>query len=172
MKAVFFTGKNEIEVRDTKVPQIGQEEVLINVKFAGICGTDLSIMAGKHPRARPPLIMGHEFSGVIETAGGDVRNLKPGDKVVAEPLISCGTCFACRSGYGYVCQNLGLYGIDAPGAFAEYIALPAGKVFKLPETFDLKKAALIEPLAVAVHAVRLSSLKVTDAVCVLGAGPI
>ena len=134
-------------------------------------------MAGKHPRAKPPLIMGHEFSGEVAEIGFHSEDsvsagLAPGHPVVAEPLISCGTCFACRSGFAHVCQTLGLYGIDAPGAFAEYIKVPAEKVFPLPEAMDLKQAALIEPLSVAVHAVRLSRLKVGDSVCVLGAGPI
>ncbi len=172
MKAVFYAGKDKVEVRQTECPVPGPGEALIRVSYAGICGTDLSIVAGKHPRANPPLIMGHEFSGRIESLGSSPGNLVRGDKVVAEPLISCGTCFSCRSGYAYVCEKLGLYGIDAPGAFAEYIKIPVDKVFKYPDRVDDRTAALIEPVAVAVHAVRLSRIKVGDTVCVLGAGPI
>ena len=172
MTAVFFAGKGKLEVGQTELPEIGPEQALINVKYAGICGTDLSILTGKHPRAKPPLIMGHEFSGRIHAVNSAGTGLQAGDRVVAEPLISCGTCFACRSGYAYVCQNLGLYGIDAPGAFAEYVAIPVEKIFKVPESVDDMLAALIEPLAVAVHAVRLSRVKMGDTVCVLGAGPI
>jgi 2-desacetyl-2-hydroxyethyl bacteriochlorophyllide A dehydrogenase len=172
MKALFYTGKNALEFCETSVPTIGEEEALIRVRYAGICGTDLSIYAGKHPRAKEPLIMGHEFSGTVEGIYSKNSDVSIGDKVVAEPLISCGECFACRSGFGYVCQNLGLYGIDAPGSFAEYIKVPVEKLFKVPESISLHDAALIEPLAVAVHSVRLSDIKVSDTVCVLGAGPI
>jgi 2-desacetyl-2-hydroxyethyl bacteriochlorophyllide A dehydrogenase len=172
MKAVFYKGKDCLEVGTAEIPGLQEGEVLIRVKYAGICGTDLSILAGKHPRAKPPLIMGHEFSGEIFSLGSSRTNLKEGDRVVVEPLISCGRCFACRSGYAYVCEKLGLFGIDAPGAFAEYIKVPEEKVFRIPKEVPLDQAALIEPVAVAVHTVRLSSLKLGDTVCVQGAGPI
>ena len=177
MKALHFLGKNELEVRDVEVPKPEKDEVLIRVRYAGICGTDLSIVAGKHPRAKPPLIMGHEFSGQVAETGSSSEDgrhtvLAPGQPVVVEPLISCGACVACRSGFPHVCQYLGLYGIDAPGAFAEYIKVPAEKVVPIANSMDLKLAALIEPLSVAVHAVRLSRVKVGDTVFVMGAGPI
>ena len=173
MKAIFYMGKNTLEVRDTEKPGLEEDrDVIVQVKYAGICGTDLSIMAGKHPRAKRPLIMGHEFSGTVHEAGTNVSGMQAGDRIVVEPLISCGTCYACRSGYAYVCQNLGLYGIDAPGAFAEFVKVPAEKVFSVPDDIDYDIAALIEPMAVAVHAIRLSNLKVGDVVCVQGAGPI
>ena len=173
MRAVFYTGRNQLEHRETVMPELtGPEEVVVKVKYAGICGTDLSIMAGKHPRARAPLIMGHEFSGEVYRSNSAREDLKEGAKVVVEPLITCGTCYACRSGYSYVCQNLKLYGIDAPGAFAEYVKIPSDRVFAIPADIPFDIAAHIEPAAVAVHAVRLSSLKVGDVVCVQGAGPI
>ena len=172
MKAVFFMGKNHLDVHETEIPRIGSEEALIRVKYAGICGTDLSIVSGKHPRAKAPLIMGHEFSGEIHSVDSKRDDLKPGGRVVAEPLISCGTCFTCRSGNAYICQFLGLYGIDEPGAFAEYVKIPTDKIFGIPDNVDFDVAALIEPIAVAVHSVRLSGLKVGDTVCVQGAGPI
>lgn len=172
MKALLYKGKHALEFCETSVPTIGTNEALIRVHYAGICGTDLSIYEGKHPRAKAPLIMGHEFSGTVDTIQGHRSEVSHGDKVVAEPLISCGECFACRSGYSYVCQNLGLYGIDAPGSFAEYIKVPIKKLYKVPERISLHDAVLIEPVAVAVHAVRISDIKTDDTVCVLGAGPI
>ena len=173
MDALIYKGKDNVVCEQVPVPEIGPEEVLIQVHYAGICGSDLSIVDGKHPRAQPGLIMGHEFSGTLIELRSEHRNdLQIGDTVVAEPLISCGTCFACQSGSTYVCQSLGLYGIDQPGAFASYIKVPAQKVFKVPENISSKLAVIIEPVAVAVHAVRLSSLKVSDTVCVLGGGPI
>jgi threonine dehydrogenase-like Zn-dependent dehydrogenase len=114
--------------------------------------------------------MGHELSGIVMQS--NTNGIQTGDKVVVEPLITCGSCFACRSGFSYVCQNLGLYGIDAPGGFAEYVAVAGDRVIKIPEDLAFDVAALIEPVAVAVHTVRLSSLKFGDTVCVLGGGPI
>ena len=169
MTALFYLGKDHIEVQETEVPRTDNGEVLIRVRYAGICGSDLSIIAGKHPRAKPPLIMGHEFSGEVVHGSSKIPT---GCHVVVEPLITCGECYACRSGFAYVCQNLGLYGIDAPGAFAEYIKVPENTVHLIPDELGLRSAALIEPLSVAVHAVRLSGLKVGDSVCVLGAGPV
>ena len=173
MKAVVYRGKDQVAVEDRPVPVPGEGEVLIRVHYAGICGTDLSIVAGQHPRAQPSLVMGHEFVGTIEDIGPSVRSdFQPGDRVVVEPLISCGHCYACRAGFAHVCERLGLYGIDADGAFAEFVNVVADKTLKIPDTLSDLEAALIEPLAVAVHAVRLSSLKVGDVACVLGGGPI
>ena len=173
MKAVVYRGKEDIAVEERPVPVPGEGEVVIRVRRAGICGTDMSIVAGLHPRAKPSLVMGHEFVGTIETAGSSAdADLQPGDRVVVEPLISCGTCYACRAGFAHVCQRLGLYGIDVDGAFAEFVKVAADKTFKIPDSLPDQAAALIEPLAVAVHSVRLSALKVGDAACVLGGGPI
>lgn len=172
MKALVYTGKNQLEYMEVDKPEPEAGEVLIKTAYAGICGSDLSILKGLHPRATAPLIMGHEFSGTVEAVGEGVTGINKGEKVTAEPLISCGKCHACRSGYSYVCQTLGLFGIDAPGAFAEYVVIPEDKVYKIPENVDLHTAALIEPLAVAVHAVRLSGQKISDKVLILGGGPI
>lgn len=173
MKAAIYAGKDALEVREIPVPEIGEGEALVKVKYAGICGTDLSILAGKHPRAKAPLVMGHELSGeIVEVHREGARGFASGDRVVAEPLISCGECFTCKSGYAYVCQRLGLYGIDAPGAFAEYVKLPTDKLFKIPDSVTDFVGALIEPVAVAVHANRMADIKVGDTVFVQGAGPI
>ncbi|HRU06662.1 MAG TPA: alcohol dehydrogenase catalytic domain-containing protein [Candidatus Brocadiia bacterium] len=173
MKAVVYLGKNRLAVQDTPVPEIGEEEALVKVMCAGICGTDLHIHAGKHPRAKPPLIMGHEFSGVVAAINTRRRpELAVGARVVGEPLIECGQCAACRSGFGHVCQKLGLYGIDRDGAFAEYVKLPVDTLWPFPDNLSFEEAAMIEPLAMAVHAVRMSPLQVGDAVFVQGAGPI
>ena len=175
MKALVYSGPESLELVEREIPKPAEGEALIRVRCSGICGTDLSILAGKHPRARAPLIMGHEFSGeIVEIGGAGAKGagLQSGDHVIAEPLISCGRCFACRSGFSYVCQSLKLYGIDADGAFAEYVRLPLASLYRIPNDLDYRLGALIEPLAVAVHAVRLSSLKLSDSVCVVGAGPI
>ncbi len=172
MKAVVWTAPGSVETRRLPVPSPGAGEAVVRGRAAGICGTDLSILNGKHPRARAPLVMGHELSGEVAETGEGVTALRVGDRVVCEPLISCGACHACRSGYPWVCQKLGLYGIDRDGAFAEYVSVAASSLRPIPDTVDDRLGALVEPMAVAVHAVRLSSLRVGDDVCVLGGGPI
>lgn len=172
MKAVVYLGKEEIVFKEVEKPKLNPGEVLIKVHSAGICGSDLGIYAGKHPRAKAPLIMGHEFTGeVVETlaTGSDI---KVGDKVTVNPLISCGNCQPCQTGNAHVCKKLGLVGIDTDGGFAEYVKVDAAKVLKLPKDLPLDVACLVEPLAVCVHAVRKSSFKTGDIVAVLGGGPI
>ena len=152
------------------MPSVGPGEALIRVAYGGICGTDLMIYLGKHPRAKAPLIMCHEFAGTVVHADGGAY--AEGTPIAINPLLTCGTCYACRNGMPHVCASLGLVGIDRDGGFAEYVAVPLHTIHPVPETLPLREAALIEPLAVAVHAVRVSSLKVGDVTAILGAGPI
>jgi len=171
MKALVYEGPGRVEVRDA--PQTHSPgEALVKVSFAGICGTDMSIVGGKHPRARPPLIPGHEFSGVITSVDENQQGFKVGDRVTAYPLISCGKCIACRTGAAHVCNTLRLLGIDRDGAMAEYASVPLDMLFKLPDELADDVAALIEPVAVCVHAIRESRLRLRDTVLVTGAGPI
>ena len=121
MKAIKFLGANKIGVVDTKTPETPAGWAKIKVAYAGICGTDLNIYAGTHPRAKAPLTMGHEFSGVLEN---DTSTMKKGTRVTVYPLISCGHCTPCRTGNAHVCNTLGLYGIDKDGGFAEYAFVP------------------------------------------------
>jgi 2-desacetyl-2-hydroxyethyl bacteriochlorophyllide A dehydrogenase len=155
------------------VPQMGERDVLIKVENVGICGSDMSIWHGKHPRAKTPLIPGHEFGGIVADARGPLPDgVQVGSKVLCYPLISCGTCATCRGGHAYVCENLHLYGIDVDGGMAEYVAVDAGTVMPVPQAWEGKRAAAIEPLAVAVHAIRKSSIRPGDRVLVTGAGVI
>ena len=170
MKAALWTGTEQVEVRQIARPEPGPGEALIKVGFGGICGTDLMIYLGKHPRAKAPLVMCHEFSGTIVAADGDA--FAPGTPVAINPLLTCGTCWACTHGLPHVCATLGLVGIDRDGGFAEYVSTPLHTVKPVPAHVSLKTAALIEPLAVAVHAVRVSNLKVGDTTATLGAGPV
>ena len=170
MRAALWTGTEQIEVREIERPTPGLGEALLKVGYGGICGTDLMIYLGKHPRAKAPLVMCHEFSGtVVEANGGPVPE---GTNVAINPLLTCGACFACRSGIPHVCETLGLVGIDADGGFAEYCAVPHYMLKPVADLVTLKQAAVVEPLAVGVHAVHVSDLKVGDVTVVLGAGPI
>jgi 2-desacetyl-2-hydroxyethyl bacteriochlorophyllide A dehydrogenase len=173
MKAAVWVGKKKIALQEVDVPKLKPGEVMIKIAYAGICGSDLGIYAGKHPRAKAPLIMGHEFAGeIVETALPQGSDLKVGDRVTVNPLISCGICQPCQTGHSHVCRNLGLVGIDCDGGFAEYVAVDADRVVKVPPGMPLDIATLVEPVAVTVHALRRSNFKAGDTVVVLGGGPI
>ena len=171
MKSLIYKGKEELEFKDTKPPIIEKEnEVVIDVKYAGICGSDITIWKGKHLRAKTGTILGHEFVGTVNKTSPNIKNLKNGDKVVVEPLFHCETCDFCKEGQYNLCNQIGLYGVDEDGGFAEQIKVPINKVFKV-ET-DLEKMALVEPIAVAVNAVNNSAIELNSTVLIFGAGTI
>lgn len=172
MKAVLYKDIQVVKMCDIKRPIITNNEALIKVEYAGICGTDLHIFDGLHPRAKAPLVMGHEISGIIEEMNTERKDIKIGDRVAINPLISCGYCLPCREGNPHLCPNLKLVGIDQNGGFEEYVKIKDDKLYKIPNSLPLDLAALIEPVAVAVHAVRKSKLLIGDKVVVIGGGPI
>jgi len=172
MKAAIYKGLQKIEVEEIGKPIIKIDEALIKVKYAGICGTDLHIFQGKHPRASAPLVMGHEFSGIIEEINSTKMKFKIGDKVVVNHLLPCGKCLLCREGKMRLCPNLHLLGIDENGAFAEYIKVDVGRIIKIPDSLSFKMASLAEPVSVAVHAARKAQVAVGDTIVVMGGGPI
>jgi (R,R)-butanediol dehydrogenase/meso-butanediol dehydrogenase/diacetyl reductase len=169
VQALVWQGGALVEaVQRTKpVPLPGW--TLVETAYVGLCGTDLHICQGEHPRARPGLVIGHEIVGRLVDASGDLR---AGTPVFVNPLLACGTCRACRRGRSQVCDRLRLIGIDVDGGAAELVAAPADHLVPLPESIDLQYGALIEPVAVAVRAVRRSEVRLGDRVHVVGAGPI
>ena len=169
MKSIIYKGAGEVVSEEKAVPAPGAGEVLIKVVYAGICGSDMFIYQGTHPRAQAPLVMGHEFSGVIEAGH---PTLAKGTPVTVYPLLSCGQCEPCKNGTPHVCNTLKLIGIDCDGGMAEYVKVPADKVVEIPAGLNLKLGAFIEPVAVGVHAVRRSGYKPGDTAVVYGAGPI
>lgn len=169
MKSIIYSGAQDVRVEEKSLPEIAPGEVLIKVAYVGVCGSDMNIYQGVHPRAKAPLVMGHEFSGTI-VAGHPT--LPEGTPVTVYPLLSCGHCEPCLNGYAHVCNTLKLIGIDCDGAMAEYVKVPADKVMELPKTLSLKLGAFLEPLAVGVHAVRRSGYRPGDRAVVFGAGPI
>lgn len=172
-QAAFYEGNRRIRVGESKsvAPDVG--EVQIKVSHGGICGTDLHIYHGAmDQRVVMPQILGHEMSGVIYALGDDVAGFSVGDKVTVMPLDPCGECPACEVGHSHICHNLKFLGIDTPGAFQSFWTVPAHTVHHLPDNLSLKHGALIEPLAVACHDVRLGEVKDSDKVVVLGGGPI
>ena len=169
MKAIRYLGAGKIAFEDAQEPVVTTGMAKIRVSHAGICGTDLNIYAGTHPRAKAGLVMGHEFSGVVEN---DVGEYKKGDRVTVYPLISCGRCTPCKNGNAHVCNTLGLYGIDADGGFAEYALIPSENLVRLPNNVSMKLGAFIEPIAVAVHTLRETGFRSGDNALVFGAGAI
>ncbi len=169
MKSIEYKGTQSVEVGEKALPEVGPGEVLIKVAYAGVCGSDMIIYQGVHPRAKAPLVMGHEFSGTIVKGHS---TLPAGTPVTVYPLLSCGHCAPCQNGYAHVCNTLKLIGIDCDGGMADYVKVPEDKVLPIPESLSLKLGAFIEPVAVGVHAVGRSGYKPGDTAVVYGAGPI
>jgi len=173
MKAAIVRKINEISVEDLPVPKPGPEEALVKVKYAGICGTDIHVFLGHHSTARYPVILGHEFVGeLMEINTAKETDVEIGDDVLVQPYKSCGVCDSCIQGRDNVCSKLCILGVHDHGCFAEYVKVPARKVYKLPSNIDLRLATLVEPLAVAIHDVRKSSLQVGQTAFIIGGGPI
>jgi len=172
MLAARYLGPNQIVTETVSVPVIGRGEALIQVEACGFCGSDISIIAGTHPRAQAPLTVGHELSGRIVEIDDVSTEFKVGDSVTMYPLISCGLCYACTHGNPHVCRKLRLFGFDVDGGMAEFIKLPTSSLMKLPDGMTPSIGALIEPLAVAVHGVARTTLASVKVAVVIGAGPI
>jgi len=172
MRAAVLYNIRDLRLEDVPTPEFSTDEVLIKVNATGVCGTDIHIYRGEW-KTSMPIILGHEFSGVIVETGRDVKNLKIGDPVVAEPNILCGSCYFCRmSERNYFCENLKATGVTINGAFAEYVKTKAENVYKLTEGFNLDEAALIEPLACCVRGIDQAKVRTGDTVAIVGAGPI
>jgi len=171
MTAALFTGPRSFEVKDIEVPALEPGGVMVRVCQCGICGSDLHFYRGELPLP-PGTCMGHEMSGEVVEAGPGVEGLRPGDRVCVEPLLVCGSCQYCRSGEYQLCRRRQLVGAPLQGGFARYVQVPAYCVYRLPDAVDFEVGSLIEPLAVAVHGLRLADLSLGDRVLVLGAGAI
>ena len=171
MKALLVNAKENMTLEEIELPKIKNNEVLLKVAFCGVCGSDLPryFQGAVH---QFPQILGHEFSGTIEAMGEEVDNLDIGDRVVVAPLIVCGTCEYCLSGFPQMCENYGFIGSHQAGAFAEFVAVPASNLIKVPEKVKLSEAALIEPFTVGLHAVERFPLKANESVAIFGAGTI
>ena len=173
MLTVAYTGNRTIELRAARALPPSRGQVRIHVAFVGLCGTDLHIVHGSMDRrVQVPLIFGHEMSGTVDEVGGGVDGWSIGDKVTVMPLVWDETCPACQAGNRHICQNLNFVGIDSPGALQALWNVPASTLVKVPQRTGLRDAALIEPVAVAVHDVRRGQVSAGDKVVVVGGGPI
>src|SRR6056297_1487017 len=177
MNALVLTSYNKLEYTQVEKPEIQANEVLIRIKAVGICGSDVHGMGGSTGRRIPPIIMGHEAAGVIEQAGSQVDNFNPGERVTFDSTLYCGYCYYCRQGKINFCENRKVFGVACdeytqPGAFAEYINVPAHILYRLPPEVSFQEGAMVEPLSVAVHAVEITPISIGDSAVVIGAGVI
>jgi L-iditol 2-dehydrogenase len=172
MKQVELYGPLDVRLIESPRPSPGPEEILIAVARVGICGSDLHAYHGRHPFIQLPVVPGHEFAGTVVEAGSDVRDFAPGQRVTVEPSLSCGVCYNCTHGRYNICEQLQVIGCQTSGAMGEYLAVPAAKALPLPDDVTWDQAAMVEPLAVAVHAVGVARLKRGDNVLILGSGTI
>lgn len=172
MKALCATGPGGCGLREKPDPAPTAGEALVKVVRAGLCVNDIRTCEGANPAARYPLIPGHQFAGVVEACGPEVKAVKPGDRVAVHTYVVCGHCVGCRKGDTHGCERLEILGITIDGGFAEYCAAPAQCLFELPDHLTLAEGAMVEPLANAVAAVRHSALDVGERVVVIGPSPI
>jgi len=172
MKAVVWTGPRQMVFQDVAAPQPAAGEVQLRVEAVGICGSELSGYLGESSLRVPPLIMGHEFSGQVASLGEGVNRLQIGDRVVVNPLLTCGRCPLCRMGRESLCAKRQIIGIHRPGAFAEMVTVPAANCFTLPDGLSPLAGSLAEPLACGVRAARIGGVSAGSQVMVIGAGTI
>lgn len=177
MKALIHTKPYCFEYSDFPDPEIGDDDILIRVKACGICGSDVQGCTGKTGRRIPPLIMGHEASGIIEKFGKNVRGFEEGDRVCFDSTVYCNQCELCRLGYYNRCKNRQVLGVSTPdfkrhGAFAEYISVPWWIVSKIPDSLSFTHAALLEPVSIGLHAVNRAPVSPNDTILLIGAGTI
>jgi L-iditol 2-dehydrogenase len=172
MLRIKLARERKLVLEDVSPPRVRAKDVLIRVYYCGICGSDIHAYLGRHPFISPPVVQGHEFSGIVEKVGRGVRGIKKGERVTIEPSIVCGRCRWCRSGRYNICENLKVIGCQMDGAFSEYISIPSEKVWKLPEKIGMKEGALVEPLAVGIHALRKAKVAGNGRTLIIGAGPV
>lgn len=177
MKALVLKAPSTFAYEEVPTPDLRDDEVLVRVQACGICGSDVHGMDGSSGRRIPPIIMGHEAAGVIETTGAATSGFAPGDRVTFDSTVYCGACHYCRKGLINLCEDRRVLGVSCEeyrrhGAFAEYVAVPARILYPLPDAVTFERAAMVEPLSVALHAVELLPARLGDTAVVVGAGMI
>lgn len=172
MRALVYEGAWQMPLRQIADPQPGPGEVIVAVEAAGVCGSDVHGFTGTTGRRKPPLVMGHEFSGTVAAVGEGVTGHAPGDRVVVQPLLTCGVCDNCRAGLPNICLNRRGIGMNVDGAYADAVRVPQQLLYPLPDELDWEQGAMVEPLAVALRAANLTPIALGDTVVVIGAGPI
>jgi L-iditol 2-dehydrogenase len=172
MKEAVMVKPKKIEFTQVPVPEMGENQVLVQVKSIGVCGSDIHVYHGLHPYTSYPVVQGHEVSCVVERVGSQVRGFRPGEKVTIEPQVSCGECYACTHGLPNICNDLKVLGFQTPGVAVDYFATTPDKLVKLPEDMTFPEGAMIEPLSVGVRATQKGGKLDGKKILVFGAGPI
>lgn len=177
MKALLLTEYKHLELTDIPQPEISEDDLLIQVQACGICGSDIHGWDGSSGRRIPPLVMGHEASGVVAATGSNVTDFAEGDRVTFDSMVSCGDCWYCRQGDANLCENRMVLGVSCGdyrryGAFAEYISIPQRIAYKIPDSLPFEHAAMIEAVSVAVHAANRTPVTLGDTAVVVGSGMI
>jgi len=172
MKALVINKPFDMTVEKWYKPIPTKNEVLVKVTASGICAGDLYYYTGKNPYATYPQICGHEISGVVVDAGENVNGIEKDTAVAIEPFIACGHCYPCRIGKSNCCTNLSIIGVHRPGGYAEFLTVPATHIHALPAKLDIAKAALAEPVTIAIHACQRGEIKKNEKVLIVGCGPI
>ena len=177
MKALVLKEYKRLSYEDVPDPVVGPDDVLVRVKTCGICGSDVHGMDGSSGRRIPPIIMGHEAAGIVAEVGANVTDFAQGERVTFDSTVYCGTCRFCRRGAVNLCDDRRVLGVSCDeyrchGAFADFVAVPQRIVCRLPDRVAFEQAAMVEPLAVAFHAVELAPIRLNDTAVVVGAGMI
>ena len=174
MKAAVYHGPGDLRVEEVPVRKLKDNEVKIQVKYCGICGTDIHIFHGDGGccDVTPPLVPGHEFSGVVAEVGAGVKAVKVGDRVTGDPNDMCGECYFCKNGMQHFCKNNIGIGTTVDGGFAEYVIMREKQVYKLSDELNFIEAAMAEPISCCLHGIDLCNIKAGDTVLVMGGGPI
>ena len=177
MKALLLQEYRKLTVTDMPEPEVGARDVLVQIRACGICGSDIHGFDGSSGRRIPPLIMGHEASGVVAGMGGEVTKVKEGDRVTFDSMVSCGECSFCERGQMNLCDDRRVLGVSCDdyrqhGCFAEYAVVPEHIIYSLPDNLPFEHAAMIEPVSVAVHAVKRTPIAKGDTAVVVGTGMI
>lgn len=174
MKAAVYHGSGDLRVEEVPVRKLKDNEVKIQVKYCGICGTDIHIFHGDGGccDVTPPLVPGHEFSGVVAEVGAGVKTVKVGDRVTGDPNDMCGECYFCKNGMQHFCKNNIGIGTTVDGGFAEYVIMREKQVYKVSDDLSFIEAAMAEPISCCLHGIDLCNIKAGDTVLVMGGGPI
>lgn len=178
MKAAVFYGPNDIRLEDVKTPEITENEILVKVDMAAVCGTDVRIYQGKKTKGvRTPSIIGHELVGTVAKIGRNIKDFEMGDRVGVAPVIPCGHCYYCQNDMENVCANRTAIGYEYDGGFAEYVRIPktalqSKNILKIPDHITFEEAVIAEPLACCINGIKKASVKMDDVVVIIGGGPI
>src|SRR6056297_3401802 len=172
MKQQVMIEPGRIIFQEVPVTRPGAGEVLIKIQRIGVCGSDIHVFHGRHPYTSYPVTQGHEVAGVIEQCGAEVTNFKAGDLVTIQPQVVCGTCYSCTHGGYHICDNLKVMGFQTTGMASDFFTCDADRVLKLPDTMSVDEGAMVEPVAVACHALSRSEDLKGKKILVMGAGPI